>query len=85
MARALGYRFSPEAHQVLRRYLNRRVGQPGFANARSVRNAVDSVRPSCPSQGGHQPILRKRHGRADRSAGLSSFPNGTGRVTQTMV
>jgi hypothetical protein len=44
MARALGYRFSPEAHQVLRRYLNRRVGQPWFANARSVRNAVERAR-----------------------------------------
>jgi probable Rubsico expression protein CbbX len=44
MAGELGYRFSPEAREVLRRYLDRRVAQPWFANARSVRNAVERAR-----------------------------------------
>ncbi|OLT11817.1 CbbX protein [Pseudonocardia sp. CNS-139] len=44
MADGLGYRFSPEARLVLRRYLDRRVGQPWFAGARSVRNAVERAR-----------------------------------------
>jgi probable Rubsico expression protein CbbX len=44
MADGLGYRFSPEAREVLGRYLRARVGQPWFANARSVRNAVERAR-----------------------------------------
>jgi probable Rubsico expression protein CbbX len=44
MAGELGYRFSAEAREVLRRYLDRRVAQPWFANARSVRNAVERAR-----------------------------------------
>lgn len=44
MTRDLGYTFSHEAREVLRRYLDRRVGQPWFANARSVRNAVERAR-----------------------------------------
>jgi probable Rubsico expression protein CbbX len=44
MTGALGYRFSDEAREVLRRYLDKRVGQPWFANARSVRNAVERAR-----------------------------------------
>jgi hypothetical protein len=44
MGGELGYRFSPEAREVLRRYLDRRVAQPWFANARSVRNAVERAR-----------------------------------------
>ena len=40
MIDALGYSFSPDARDVLRRYLDRRIGQPWFANARSVRNAL---------------------------------------------
>jgi probable Rubsico expression protein CbbX len=40
----LGYQFSEEARDVLRRYLDRRIGQPWFANARSVRNAVERAR-----------------------------------------
>lgn len=38
------YRFSPEAHQAFEAYLKRRILQPRFANARSVRNALDRVR-----------------------------------------
>ncbi|CAN5497323.1 CbbX protein [soil metagenome] len=44
MTDALGYRFSDEARDVLRRYLHRRVDQPWFANARSVRNAMERAR-----------------------------------------
>jgi probable Rubsico expression protein CbbX len=44
MAESVGYRFSPEAHLVLRDYLRRRIEQPWFANARSVRNAVERAR-----------------------------------------
>jgi probable Rubsico expression protein CbbX len=44
MAEALGYHFSQEAQFVLRDYLRRRIEQPWFANARSVRNAVERAR-----------------------------------------
>ncbi|SHK45353.1 probable Rubsico expression protein CbbX [Pseudonocardia thermophila] len=44
MTESLGYRFSPAARRALRAYLDRRVGQPWFANARSVRNAVERAR-----------------------------------------
>ena len=38
------YRFSPEARQAFEAYLERRMQQPRFANARSVRNALDRAR-----------------------------------------
>jgi len=38
------YRFSPEALQAFEAYLKRRMQQPRFANARSVRNALDRAR-----------------------------------------
>jgi probable Rubsico expression protein CbbX len=38
------YRFSPEAHQAFEAYLKRRMHMPRFANARSVRNAIDRAR-----------------------------------------
>jgi Cdc6-like AAA superfamily ATPase len=44
MVDGLGYSFSPDAREVLRRYLDRRIGQPWFANARSVRNALERAR-----------------------------------------
>ncbi|RTL66613.1 MAG: CbbX protein [Pseudonocardiaceae bacterium] len=44
MTKDIGYTFSDEAQDVLTRYLERRVGQPWFANARSVRNAVERAR-----------------------------------------
>ncbi len=44
MADQLGYRFSGPALPVLREYLERRRGRPLFANARSVRNAVERAR-----------------------------------------
>src|SRR5436305_805358 len=38
------YRFSPEAQKAFEAYLKRRMHMPRFANARSVRNAIDRVR-----------------------------------------
>jgi probable Rubsico expression protein CbbX len=38
------YRFSPEARQAFVDYLKRRMQMPHFANARSVRNALDRCR-----------------------------------------
>jgi probable Rubsico expression protein CbbX len=39
-----GYVLSEQTRPVLRDYLQRRLGQPRFANARSVRNALDRAR-----------------------------------------
>ncbi|HEU0086886.1 MAG TPA: CbbX protein, partial [Pseudonocardiaceae bacterium] len=44
MVRAEGYRFTAEAEQTFREYLDRRRKQPRFANARSVRNAIERAR-----------------------------------------
>lgn len=44
MITGLGYRFSEDAKVVLRQYLHRRRDQPWFANARSVRNALERAR-----------------------------------------
>ncbi|WP_433655265.1 CbbX protein [Nocardia sp. CA-128927] len=44
MTGQLGYTFSDEARIALRQYLEHRIGQPWFANARSVRNAVERAR-----------------------------------------
>jgi probable Rubsico expression protein CbbX len=38
------YRFAPEARAAFEEYLARRIRQPHFANARSVRNALDRAR-----------------------------------------
>ncbi|HET9097015.1 MAG TPA: CbbX protein [Candidatus Baltobacteraceae bacterium] len=38
------YRLSPKAEETFRAYLERRIEQPHFANARSVRNALDRAR-----------------------------------------
>ena len=38
------YRFSPEAQKAFEAYLKRRMHKPRFANARSVRNALDRAR-----------------------------------------
>ena len=40
----LGYRFTPRAEEVFRVYLERRIARLWFANARSVRNALDRAR-----------------------------------------
>jgi probable Rubsico expression protein CbbX len=44
MIRAEGYNFTPEAQKTFREYLELRKGQPRFANARSVRNAIERAR-----------------------------------------
>jgi len=44
MLRAQGYRFSAAARDSFARYLDARMRQPHFANARSVRNALDRAR-----------------------------------------
>jgi probable Rubsico expression protein CbbX len=44
MVRAEGYAFAPEARQTFKKYLERRRTQPRFANARSVRNAIERAR-----------------------------------------
>jgi probable Rubsico expression protein CbbX len=38
------YRFSPDAERAFREYIVRRMQMPRFANARSVRNALDRAR-----------------------------------------
>jgi probable Rubsico expression protein CbbX len=38
------YRFSPEALKAFDAYLEKRIAQPRFSNARSVRNALDRAR-----------------------------------------
>lgn len=44
MLAAMQYRFDAEAYAVFEDYLERRMRQPHFANARSVRNALDRAR-----------------------------------------
>ena len=44
MLAALNYRLSPEARQALTAYIPLRRAQPLFANARSIRNALDRAR-----------------------------------------
>jgi probable Rubsico expression protein CbbX len=44
MLAGMQYRLSPEADAVFRDYIDRRRVQPHFANARSVRNALDRAR-----------------------------------------
>ncbi len=44
MMRDLNYEFSPEAEEAFREYIQRRMQMPHFANARSVRNAIDRAR-----------------------------------------
>jgi probable Rubsico expression protein CbbX len=44
MLATLHYRFDDEAARVFVDYLERRLAQPNFANARSVRNALDRAR-----------------------------------------
>jgi probable Rubsico expression protein CbbX len=44
MIASLNYRFDPEAASTMHAYVERRMRQPRFANARSVRNALDRAR-----------------------------------------
>src|SRR5215470_17061278 len=38
------YRMSPGAREAFAEYVSLRMGQPRFANARSIRNAIDRLR-----------------------------------------
>jgi len=44
MLQQMQYRLSPEADAALMQYIEKRITQPHFANARSVRNALDRAR-----------------------------------------
>jgi probable Rubsico expression protein CbbX len=44
MVERRAYRLSPDAESAFREYVERRIEQPRFANARSIRNAVDRAR-----------------------------------------
>jgi probable Rubsico expression protein CbbX len=44
MLSGLNYRFDGDAHEAFARYVRLRRQQPHFANARSVRNALDRIR-----------------------------------------
>ena len=44
MASAMSYRFSPSGREAMAAYVARRMARPRFANARSVRNALDRAR-----------------------------------------
>ena len=44
MLAAMNYRFGGGAQEAFAEYLQRRIAQPHFANARSVRNALDRMR-----------------------------------------
>ena len=44
MLQAQNYRFNPAAQDAFARYLDARMRQPHFSNARSVRNALDRAR-----------------------------------------
>jgi probable Rubsico expression protein CbbX len=44
MLQTQNYRFGPGARETFDEYIHHRIGQPHFANARSVRNALDRAR-----------------------------------------
>ncbi|HYG85375.1 MAG TPA: CbbX protein [Azospirillum sp.] len=44
MVEGMHYRFAPEAERAMGEYIARRMAQPRFANARSIRNALDRAR-----------------------------------------
>ena len=44
MLAQMNYRLDPDSEQALREYIQRRMTQPHFANARSIRNALDRSR-----------------------------------------
>ena len=58
----MGYAFDAHAREAFERYLDRRMAQPHFANARSVRNALDRARLR------HASRVFARLGGADRAA-----------------
>ena len=44
MVEGMQYRFAPEAERAMGDYITHRMAQPRFANARSIRNALDRAR-----------------------------------------
>ncbi|MEK7244414.1 MAG: CbbX protein, partial [Pseudomonadota bacterium] len=44
IAAQMGYRFSPEGERAMDEYVRLRRRRPNFANARSIRNALDRAR-----------------------------------------
>jgi probable Rubsico expression protein CbbX len=58
----MGYRFDAAAREAFERYLDRRMERRHFANARSVRNALDRARLR------HASRIFERLGEADRDA-----------------
>jgi probable Rubsico expression protein CbbX len=60
MLEKMGYAFDAPAREAFERYLERRMAQPHFANARSVRNALDRARLR------HASRVFERLGSADR-------------------
>jgi probable Rubsico expression protein CbbX len=44
MLERMNYRFSPDGDAAMRDYIVRRMAQPRFSNARSIRNALDRAR-----------------------------------------
>ena len=61
MLEKMGYAFDEGAREAFGQYLERRMGQPRFANARSVRNALDRARLR------HASRVFDRLGNADRA------------------
>ncbi|MEX2658667.1 MAG: AAA family ATPase [Acidimicrobiales bacterium] len=64
-----GYELAPETESVFRSYLERRQTQPDFANARSVRNAIERARLR------HAGRLVSAGGSIDRDALTHIFPD----------
>jgi probable Rubsico expression protein CbbX len=63
MLEGMQYRLSPSARSTLEEYVRRRMAQPRFANARSVRNALDRARLRQASRlfaERHSPLTRER-------------------------
>ena len=44
MLSKMGYRLAPDGEAAMREYIAKRITQPHFANARSIRNALDRAR-----------------------------------------
>jgi probable Rubsico expression protein CbbX len=44
MVQRMHYGFDPDSHEAMQRYIANRIEQPNFANARSIRNALDRAR-----------------------------------------
>ncbi|MFG1384506.1 CbbX protein [Xanthobacter versatilis] len=75
MAEAADYTFSPEAEVALEEYVTKRRAQPNFANARSIRNALDRMRLRLSLR------LFEDGGLADRAA-LSTITEGDVRASR---